>query len=187
MAILGYARVSTADQKLDLQMDALDAAGCSKIFSDRGLSGGNRMRPGLTDVLERLTCGDTLVVWRLDRLGRSVRHLSDLLIRFNDEGIAFRSLSEAIDTATPTGKLVFHIFSAVGEFERDLIRERTIHGMSAARKRGKHIGRPFKLSERDRQDARRLLDGGETVSDVAARLEVSPATLKRALDRPYGV
>lgn len=144
--LIGYARISTTDQSLDLQMDALRKAGCSVIFEDAGISGAKSKRPGLDKVLKRLNQGDVLVVWKLDRLGRSMRHLIELTSTFESKGIGFRSLSDAIDTSTPGGKLYFHLMGAIAEFERDLISERTKAGMAAAKARGIRMGRPRKPS-----------------------------------------
>jgi DNA invertase Pin-like site-specific DNA recombinase len=146
---IGYARVSTHEQNLDLQRDALKAAGCGKIIEDTA-SGAKAQRSGLDRVREMLRKGDVLVVWRLDRLGRSLRHLIELMTELEGEGIGFRSITEAIDTTTPGGKLVFHIFGALAEFERNLIRERTKAGLEAARARGKKGGRRKKLDDRKR-------------------------------------
>src|SRR5919202_993195 len=146
---IGYARVSTLEQNLDLQRDALRAAGCTKIIEDTA-SGGKLPRSGLERVRELLRKGDVLVVWRLDRLGRSLRHLIELMGELEQQGIGFRSITEAIDTTSPGGKLVFHIFGALAEFERNLIRERTRAGLDAARARGRKGGRKLKLNERQR-------------------------------------
>ena len=146
---IGYARVSTTEQNLDLQRDALNAAGCGKVIEDTA-SGGKAQRAGLDRVREMLRKGDVLVVWRLDRLGRSLRHLIDLMTELEGQGIGFQSVTEAIDTTTPGGKLVFHIFGALAEFERNLIRERTHAGLEAARARGKKGGRLKKLDDRKR-------------------------------------
>lgn len=135
--LIGYARVSTDDQNLDLQRDALQQAGCEQIFTDT-VSGTKAERKGLTDALSHLRSGDTLVVWRLDRLGRSLRHLIDTVTALQERGIGFKSLQEAIDTTTSGGKLVFHIFGALAEFEREINRERTQAGLTAARARGKN-------------------------------------------------
>ncbi len=137
---IGYARVSTGEQNLDLQLDALNNAGCSKIFTDE-LSGAKTDRPGLTEALNYLRAGDTLVVWKLDRLGRSLKDLIEHVEHLKSNGIEFKSLNESIDTASPTGKFTFHLFSALAEFERDLIRERTRAGLAAARARGRIGGR----------------------------------------------
>src|SRR5918911_5738013 len=139
--LLGYARVSTGDQNLDLQRDALTAAGCYRVFADTA-SGALTVRPELDRLLDQLRPGETLVVWKLDRLGRSLRHLVDTVTGLAERGIGFRSLQEAIDTTTPGGKLVFHVFAALAEFERDLIRERTSAGLAAARAPGRHGAAP---------------------------------------------
>jgi DNA invertase Pin-like site-specific DNA recombinase len=145
--MVGYARVSTVEQNLALQLDALRSAGCKKIFQDR-LSGSVRERPQLVRALKSLKPGDTLVTWRLDRLGRSLHHLLYLMKELNDGGIAFRSLSESIDTATASGRLLFHVMGALAEFERSLISERTKAGMASAKRRGKRLGRPPSHSSR---------------------------------------
>lgn len=142
---IGYARVSTADQKLSLQEDALKKDGCELIYNDI-ISGAKTARPGLDEALAYAREGDTLVVWKLDRLGRSVQHLIQTIKDLQERGISFKSLQENIDTTTSGGKLIFHIFSALAEFERDLIRERTSAGLAAARARGRSGGRPPKLS-----------------------------------------
>ena len=139
--LLGYARVSTGDQHPDLQVDALEAAGCYRVFVDTA-SGALAARPALDQLLDQLRPGDTLVVWKLDRLGRSLRHLVDTIAGLADRGVGFRSLQEQVDTTTSGGKLVFHIFAALAEFERDLVRERTSAGLAAARARGRTGGRP---------------------------------------------
>ncbi len=186
-ALIGYARVSTVEQRLDLQLDALNAAGCKPIFTDHGVSGAKAKRPGLDKALKILKAGDVMVVYKLDRLGRSVTHLADLLNRFHDEGINFCSLSEGINTTTPGGKLVYHVFSAVAEFQRDLIRENTVLGIEAARKRGKHIGRPFALDEDAIFSAFELIEeGSATVVEMASGLNVSCSTILRAFKR-YGL
>src|SRR5918911_5460517 len=139
--LIGYARVSTLDQTLHLQQDALTTAGCEHLYTDT-VSGSVTERPGLTQALSHLRAGDTLVVWRLDRLGRSLAHLIDTIRALQDRGVGFRSLQEQLDTTTSGGKLVFHVFGALAEFERDLIRERTHAGLTAARARGRLFGRP---------------------------------------------
>ena len=146
---IGYARVSKHEQNLDLQRDALKAAGCKKIIEDTA-SGGKVQRDGLDRVREQLRKGDVLVVWRLDRLGRSLKHLIELMAELEGQGIGFQSVTEAIDTTTPGGKLVFHIFAALAEFERNLIRERTHAGLEAARARGRKGGRRKKLGDKQR-------------------------------------
>ena len=147
--IIGYARVSTTEQNLDLQRDALKRAGCEKIIEDT-VSGGKVQRPGLERVHDALRSGDVLAVWRLDRLGRSLKHLIELMAELEAERIGFQSVTESIDTTTPGGKLVFHIFGALAEFERNLIRERTYAGLAAARARGRKGGRRKKLGEKQR-------------------------------------
>ncbi|WP_428409091.1 recombinase family protein [Hyphococcus sp.] len=141
---IGYARISTIEQNLNLQRDALKAAGCALVYQDEGVSGAKKQRPGLESALERLQSGDELVVWKLDRLGRSMRHLIELTEWLEQEGIGFRSLVDAIDTSTSGGRLYFHLMGAFAEFERNLISERTKAGMAAARARGARIGRPKK-------------------------------------------
>lgn len=145
---IGYARVSTHDQTLALQLDALKAAGCAQVFEDHAVSGASTSRPGLTDAMRSLHQGDTLVVWRLDRLGRSLRHLIETLTQLSDDGIGFHSIHDAIDTNTAGGRLTFHIMGALAEFERDLISERTKAGMAAAKARGVHVGRPKRKPDR---------------------------------------
>src|SRR5205807_3105608 len=137
----GYARVSTLDQNLDLQNDALEAEGCEKVYTDK--TGGTKAeRPGLERALADLQAGDRLVVWKLDRLGRLLRHLIETVTNLRDRGVGFQSVREAIDTTTSGGKLIFHVFGALAEFERDIIRERTLAGLAAARARGRKGGRP---------------------------------------------
>src|SRR6266851_1863285 len=142
--LIGYARVSKHEQNLDLQLDALKAAGCEKIFTDK-ITSLKEERKGLNEALAFVRSGDVLVVWKLDRLGRTLRHLIDLVAEFNKKGIGFKSLKETIDTTTSTGKLVFHFFGALAEFERDIIHERTRAGLEAARARGRSGGRPKSL------------------------------------------
>ncbi|KAB2715324.1 recombinase family protein [Brucella intermedia] len=139
---IGYARVSTDIQRMDLQMDALKHAGCDYVFADHGISGASTDRPGLRQAMDMLQSGDTLVVWRLDRLGRSLVHLVEQVSALARDGIEFRSLTENIDTGSSGGKLLFHVVAALAEFERSLISERTKAGMAAAKLRGKHVGRP---------------------------------------------
>jgi len=178
---IGYARVSTREQNLDLQCHALEKAGCERIFVEKA-SGALRERPALQDALEYMRAGDTLVVWRLDRLARSLKHLIETVESLGRQEIGFRSLTECIDAASPGGRLVFHIFGALAEFERGLVRERTRAGLDAARARGRVGGRPSALSSSDLDMARALLkDPAFTVTQVARRLGVSPATLYRYL------
>jgi DNA invertase Pin-like site-specific DNA recombinase len=153
--LIGYARVSTTDQTLDLQKDALEKAGCSRIFKDTA-SGAKAERIGLHEAMSHLREGDTLVVWRLDRLGRSLKHLIETIIGLNNRKIGFRSITESIDTTTSGGKLVFHIFGALAEFERDIIKDRTQAGLNAARARGRKGGRPKALTSRKAQMARAI-------------------------------
>lgn len=181
--LLGYARVSTVDQELALQQDALTAAGCYRIFTDTA-SGSLDARPALNEVVDQLRPGDTLVVWRLDRLGRSIRHLIDFLAALDRQQVGFRSLTESIDTTSPGGRLVFHVFAALAEFERELIRERTNAGLAAARARGRHGGRPPRLTPDQVKTARRLYDQKElTVGQIGDVLGVSRTTIYRALER----
>ena len=179
--LIGYARVSTSDQSPVLQIDALKTAGCEKIFTERA-SGAQRDRPQLVATLSYIRAQDTLVVWKLDRLARSLPQLIDTVARLEAQGIGFRSLTEAIDTTTAGGKLVFHIFGALAEFERSIIRERTNAGLKAARDRGRKGGRPPALSKSDLTAAKAMLrDPAITVNEVAKRLRISPATLYRYL------
>lgn len=179
--LVGYARVSTQDQNPALQLDALTAAGCEKVFTEKA-SGTQRDRPELAAALSYMRSGDSLVVWKLDRLARSLPQLIETVATLEDQGIGFCSLTEAIDTTTAGGKLVFHIFGALAEFERSVIRERTRAGLKAARDRGRKGGRPPALSAADLAVAKALLrDPAITVDEVATRLKVSPATLYRHL------
>ena len=179
---IGYARVSTGEQTLDLQLDALATAGCAKTFTETA-SGAKADRPVLAEVLAYLRAGDTLVVWRLDRLGRSLPHLIQTLTHLADRGVGFKSLTERIDTTTPGGKLVFHVLGALAEFERDLTRERTHAGLAAARARGRVGGRPRKLADPKQVAlAQALYDGGQSdVATICRTLGVSRATLYRSL------
>src|SRR4029453_677704 len=168
-----YARVSTTDQTLDLQLDALRTAGCTKIFTDT-VSGGTAERPGLAEAFSHLRDGDTLVVWRLDRLGRSLKHLIETVTQLHSQGIGFKSLTENIDTTTSGGKLIFHIFGALAEFERDIIKERTNAGLAGARARGKRGGRPKALSPEKIKLARRLYaDTSTSVTEICKMLGIS--------------
>jgi DNA invertase Pin-like site-specific DNA recombinase len=185
--IFGYARISTFDQNLDLQKDALKKAGCEKIFVDQA-SGAKTDRPGLSELLEKLRSGDTLVVWKLDRLGRSMQHLIETVNMLEKMGVAFKSLMESIDTTTINGKLVFHIFGALAEFERGLISERTRAGLEAARARGRIGGRKKGLTEKARLiavTAKALYENSEenkmSTQDIADRLGISRPTLYKYL------
>lgn len=180
MERIGYARVSTQDQKLHLQRDALKAAGCSTIFEDQ-TSGTRSKRPGLDQVLAKLGPGVVLVVWRLDRLGRSLSHLVEVLKVIEAKGAGFVSLNETIDTTSAGGRLVFHMMAALAEFERALIVERTQAGLTAAKSRGVKLGPKKKLTPRQIEHGRALLTSGETGHAVAQSLGVSRATLYRAL------
>jgi DNA invertase Pin-like site-specific DNA recombinase len=183
-ALLGYARVSTGEQEFGLQHDALTAVGCLRIFSDTA-SGALDERPELARLLDHLRHGDTLVVWRLDRLGRSLRHLIDTVSILAERGVGFRSLQESIDTTTSGGRLVFHVFAALAEFERDLIRERTNAGLAAARARGRKGGRPSVMTPDKLVVAREMYASGEhTVAAIAAVLGVSRASVYRHLAPP---
>src|ERR687883_586052 len=153
--LIGYARVSTDEQNLDLQLSALKTAGCEQIYTDK-VSGTKAVRPGLENTFSHLRSGDTLVVWRLDRLGRSLRHLIDTVTTLQDKGIGFKSLTESIDTTTSGGKLVFHIFGALAEFEREIIRERTQAGLQAARARGRNGGRAKKITKKQNEKLQHL-------------------------------
>src|SRR5271170_5866320 len=177
--LIGYARVSTVDQNLALQRDALTEAGCAKIFTEQ-MSGAVTDRPTLHDALEFARSGDTLIVWKLDRLARSMKQLIETVENLRVRGIGFRSLTEALDTTTAQGRLVFHIFGALAEFERSLIRERTQAGLAAARRDGRTGGRPPKLTDDDIEAAKALLANPDIgVTQIADRLGVSPATLYR--------
>jgi DNA invertase Pin-like site-specific DNA recombinase len=179
--LLGYARVSTTDQQPQLQVDALERAGSYRVFTETA-SGARSDRPLLEQVLDQLRPGDALVVWKLDRLGRSLRHLVDTATGLAERGVGFRSLQEAIDTTTPGGKLVFHVFAALAEFERDLVRERTSAGLAAARARGRRGGRPSVLTGHKLQVARDMYDSGQyTVAAIAQTLGVSRASIYRHL------
>jgi DNA invertase Pin-like site-specific DNA recombinase len=175
--LIGYSRVSTLLQNVDLQHDALTQAGCEKIFTDK-ISGSISERPALTKIKEVLRSGDTLVVWRLDRLGRSLKDLIEWMNYLEQEGIALKSLQESIDTSTATGKLVFHIFASMAEFERNLIKERTIAGLSAARARGRVGGRPKKMNEEKRKLAVRLYNEKQhSIDAICQMMNISKPTL----------
>jgi DNA invertase Pin-like site-specific DNA recombinase len=179
----GYARVSTDDQKADLQVNALTKAGCEYIFTDTA-SGAVAKRPELTRCLESLRAGDTLVVWKLDRLGRSLSHLVAVLGELQGKGVAFLSLTEAIDTTSAAGRLMGHILAALAEFERSLIVERTQAGLKAAKRRGQKLGRKPSLSNEQIKHARELLNRGESPAAVAKLLNVCRATLYNSLKKP---
>lgn len=181
---IGYARVSTMEQDEAFQRDALNAAGCQRIFVDKA-SGKLEHRPALDSMLEQLRAGDAVVVWRLDRLGRSLRNLIDLVQDFDSRGVGFVSLTESIDTTTPGGRLIFHIFGALAEFERDLIRERTMAGLAAARARGRKGGRPTVWTPEKLRVARQMYKSRQhEVAEIARVLGVSRASVYRALAQP---
>jgi DNA invertase Pin-like site-specific DNA recombinase len=179
--LIGYARVSTQDQTLNLQQDALEKAGCIKIYTDTA-SGAKAERTGLEEALNYVRAGDTLVVWRLDRLGRSLKDLIEKLTGLHTRNIGFKSLTESIDTTTPGGKLIFHMFGALAEFERDLMKERTNAGLQAARARGRKGGRPKVLSEKKVGMARILFaDKNNSIDDICKTLTIGRTTLYRYL------
>jgi DNA invertase Pin-like site-specific DNA recombinase len=179
--LIGYARVSTGDHNLDLQRDALTKAGVERVFEDTA-SGARDDRPELADALSHARKGDCLVVWKLDRLGRSLRSLIDFTDGLRERGVEFRSVTEGIDTTTPAGRFFFHLMGAFAEMERALIRERTNAGLAAARARGRVGGRKPKLNAKQIEHAKKLLeDRSVTVTDVAASLGVNRATIYRAV------
>lgn len=181
---IGYARVSTVDQNLDLQRSALESGCCEQIIEDHGMSGSEKHRPGLEEAIGLLKEGDTLVVWRLDRLGRSLVDLIDILEKLAERGAEFHSLTEAIDTNSSGGRLVFHMMGALAEFERNLISERTRAGMAVAKNSGKLIGRPCALSDQQIEIAEKLIGKNEqSLVEIANKFSVHPKTLQRALER----
>jgi DNA invertase Pin-like site-specific DNA recombinase len=180
MALIGYARVSTAEQDTALQTDALRKAGCKRIFEDT-VSGAKADRPGLDAALAYLREGDALAVWQLDRLGRSLPHLIETIGALEARGVGFRSLTESIDTTTSGGRLIFHVFGALGQFERDLIRERTKAGLTAAAARGRKGGRKPVVTTDKLQRAREHLAAGLNVREAAARLKIGKTALYAAL------
>lgn len=184
MALIGYARVSTSEQDAALQLDALRGQGAVRIFEESA-SGGARERPQLRAAMEYLRPADTLVVWKLDRLARSLSHLLEIATELNHRECGLRSLTEAIDTTNAGGRLIFHVFGALAEFERSMIRERTIAGLAAARARGRKGGRPKALGpERLAVAAALVRDGALTIRQVAAQLGVSEATIYKYMPRP---
>jgi DNA invertase Pin-like site-specific DNA recombinase len=178
--LIGYARISTPDQTLNLQQDALTKAGCNKIFTDTA-SGAKTERKGLEQALTYVRKGDTFVVWRLDRLGRSLPHLIATMTDLEQRGIGFKSLTENIDTTTSGGKLIFHIFGALAEFERNLIRERTQAGLAAARARGRRGGRPRALTARQLGIAQDLYEKRHPIAEICRTLKISRPTLYRSI------
>lgn len=176
--LIGYARVSTQDQNLDLQINALNQAGCKRVFEDK-ISGSRAERPGLAKALDMLREGDTLVVWKLDRLGRSVKHLVDLVGALHQRGVQFKSLTDAIDTTTPSGRFFFHVMASLAEMERELTIERTRAGLQVARQLGRIGGRKRQMTDSKIASARKLLTSGVPPRDVAQNLGVSVPTLYR--------
>lgn len=178
--IIGYARVSTDDQNLDAQTDALAAAGAERVFADK-ISGSKRERPELTKMLDQLRPGDVVVVAKYDRLARSLRDLLDLVEAIKERGAGFRSLAEDIDTTTSAGRLVFHVFASIAQFERERISERTREGLQAARKRGRVGGRPPALSPAQRDEVKRMRDEEHRpLAEIARLFKVSTKTIRRA-------
>jgi DNA invertase Pin-like site-specific DNA recombinase len=177
---IGYARVSTLDQNLDLQLEDLKLAGCERIYQEKA-SGKTTDRPQLDNCLKALRPGDKLVVWKLDRLGRSLPDLVKIVSGLAENGVFFESLTEKLDTGSVTGTLIFHIFAALADFERGLIQERTIAGLEAARKRGRIGGRPKKLTDKKLADARQMVEGGMTMQRAADLLGVSKSTISLRL------
>ena len=183
---IGYARVSTDQQETALQIDALKQAKCGRVYQEKA-SGAKTDRPELIRMIDNARKGDVVIVWRLDRLARSIRQLIDTTTLLNERGVELWSLTENINTTTPSGKLTFHIFAALAEFERDILRQRVNAGLKAARRRGRVGGRPKSLGEPDLKKARALLRSGDyTKTQVVDELGVSRHTLWRALERPVG-
>ena len=180
LMLIGYARVSTDEQKMDLQLDALHGAGCAKVFSDT-LSGARDDRPGRARAIGMLDAGDVLVVWKLDRLGRSLPHLVSVVGDLQARGVEFRSLQESIDTTTPGGRLVFHVFAALAQFERELVRERTKAGLQAARSRGRCGGRKHKLDAAQTRTLLAMAAQKIPIEQICAAMGVSQATYFRCL------
>lgn len=180
MTSIGYARVSTGDQDTALQLDALRKAGCEKLFEDKA-SGVKSDRPGLAEAVRYARDGDTLTVWKLDRLGRSMKHLIEIVTELESKGVGFRSITENIDTTTPGGRLVFHLFGALAQFERDLIRERTRAGLQAAEERGRRGGRQAVVTPEKLAKARQHLAAGLNVREAAARVKIGKTALYEAL------
>jgi DNA invertase Pin-like site-specific DNA recombinase len=178
--LVGYARVSTDEQNLDLQLDALKLAGCEQLFTDK-ITGTAKTKEGLAEAIKYLREGDTLVVWKLDRLGRTVKGLVELVERFQTRGVQFKSITDSIDTSTAAGRFFFHVMAALAEMERELIKERTKAGLTAARARGRMGGRKPKMDVSKINSAKQLLNSGMTGKDVAQNLGVSRATLYRAI------
>lgn len=182
MTVYGYARVSTADQAPELQVAALESAGCEQVLTEHA-SGGKRERPVLQGLLDRLTAGDVVVVWKLDRLSRSLKDLLWILERIENAGAGFRSVTESLDTTTPAGRMVMQMIGAFAEFERAMIRERTLAGLEAAKKKGRRLGPRFKLSTEQQNTAIELLEGGRSQREVARLFGVGQATISRLWQR----
>ncbi|MGR9190485.1 recombinase family protein [Rhizobium leguminosarum] len=183
---IGYARVSTLDQHLDLQINALRASGCERIFHDH-VSGAERNRPGLSAALRILKRGDTLVVWKMDRIGRSVMHFVNLMSRLRKRGVQFVSITESFDTSSPIGRLMMHMLGAFAEFEKEVIQERTRAGLAAARQKGQLLGRrPLLNAEQRAEIIERVASGVELPTDLAKRFHVHPRTIRRCLIRSAG-
>lgn len=180
MTSIGYARVSTGEQDTALQLDALRKAGCERLFEDKA-SGVKTDRPGLAEAIRYVRDGDTLTVWKLDRLGRSMKHLIEIITELEAKGVVFRSITENIDTTTSGGRLVFHLFGALAQFERDLIRERTRAGLQAAEERGRRGGRQVVVTPEKIAKARQLLAAGLNVREAAARVKIGKTALYEAL------
>lgn len=179
--LIGYARVSTTDQNLDAQIDALNDAGCAKVFTDKA-SGVKPERAGLIAAIEYARAGDVLAVKKLDRLGRSIKNLIELITQIHNKGVGFKSLTENIDTTTSGGKLIFHIFSALAEFERDIIRERTKAGLEAARKRGRRGGRPQKINQKQIEQMRAIYETNKSsVTDICKSFGVSRSAFYKCI------
>lgn len=178
---IGYARVSTLEQNLEAQIDQLQAHGCEKIYQERN-SGGDRERPALNELLGYLRQGDSLVVVKLDRLSRSLKALLELTARIDALGAQFQSLEESIDTSSPHGKLIFHVFGIIAEFERDRIRQRTMEGLAAARARGRSGGRPFALNKDQREEVVRMRNEGRSLSELSRLFDVSRSTIARTCE-----
>lgn len=176
--IIGYGRVSTEDQRLDAQITALKGAGAERVFADK-IGGTKRKRPELDKMLEQLRRGDVVLVTKYDRLARSLTDLLDIVAQIETAEAGFRSLAEDIDTTTPAGRLIFHVFASIAQFERERIRERTMEGLDAARKKGRIGGRPPALSTDQKAEVLRLKDEGRALKDIAALFKVSLATVKR--------
>ena len=176
--IIGYARVSTDDQRLDAQIDALKQSGAERVFSDK-ISGTKRSRPELDRLLDQLRDGDVVLVAKYDRLARSLSDLLEIVAIIETAGAGFRSLAEDIDTTTPAGRLIFHVFASIAQFERERIRERTVEGLNAARAKGRIGGRPPALTADQKAEVHRMKSEGRAVKDIAAMFKVSPATVKR--------